>query len=331
MLKKFLNNYFGFNKQQRSGLFVLLLISFFLLVVRFVYPAFIKPDAITLLNLPLIERKLDSNYTTGKNYAKNKFKNYDKSSSLFVFDPNTVNLEQLLQLGLKEKTAQIFLKFRKKGFVFREKNDLKKVYGISDKLYAQLEPYILIREADAGGRKQEAISRGREAGTKSQDTRDEGQEAGAKGQDTRDERQEARKDNQGAKNIPIKAELNSADSASLVALNGIGASYAKRILKYRTMLGGYVSIDQLKEVYGFSEELYQKVKADFYVEVKNIKKINLNKDDFKVINKHPYLTYEITKSIFDWRRKTTINPTNLKDILNNNSLYQKLLPYLTFD
>ena len=302
----FLNNYFGFNKQQRNGLFVLLLISACLLVIRLVYPLFIKPANITLLNLPLIERKLDSNYAVSKTFSKPGFKNENISpSTLFVFDPNTVSLEQLLQLGLKEKIAQIFLKFRNKGFVFRQKKDLQKVYGISGKLYAQLEPYILI------GTPNEKQFSERSSGFKSSET------PAVKGPET--------------KQSPVKVELNSADSSSLVALNGIGAGYAKRILKYRTILGGYVAVEQLKEVYGFSEELFEKVKDNFYVEVRNTRKINLNKDDFKSLNKHPYLTFELTKTIFDWRRKTTINPVNLKEILNDASLYQKLLPYLSFE
>jgi hypothetical protein len=73
------------------------------------------------------------------------------------------------------------------------------------------------------------------------------------------------------------------------------------------------------------------VKAQFTVQETDLIKINLNKDDFKVINKHPYLTYEKTKEIFDWRRKTLITPTNLQDILNDPLLYAKLLPYLSFD
>lgn len=301
MFNSFLNNYFGFNKQQRNGLLVLLLISLGLLVIRMVYPLFIKPDKIVLLDLPLIEKKLDSSYSASASSYKNKYASATtKKTSLFVFDPNTVSLEQLLQLGFKEKTAQIFLKFRNKGFTFRQKKDLQKVYGISDKFYVQLEPYILIEETPA-------------------------KKITARPEETKLVEKPL------AKQAQVKVELNSADSAQLVALNGIGAGYAKRILKYRAVLGGYTSVEQLKEVYGFSEELYTKIKADVYVDAKNIKKINLNKDDFKVINKHPYLTYEITKSIFDWRRKTTINATNLKDILNDTSLYQRLLPYLIFD
>jgi len=302
---RFLDNYFGFNKQQRNGLFVLILISITLLIIRMVYPVFMSPDPIVLLNLPLVEKKLDSNYYVSRGDSKKTFEEVAKP--LFVFDPNTVSFEQLLKLGVKEKTAQIFLRFRSRGFVFKEKEDLKKVYGISDRLFAQLEPYVLIEESSHIEKKASETPREKK------------------------EMPATISEKQVRKEVQVKVELNTADSSSLVALNGIGAGYAKRIIKYRNLLGGFVSVEQLKEVYGFSEELYEKVKPGIYVVAGNIKKINLNKDDFKTINKHPYLTYEITKNIFDWRRKTTINLTNLKDILNDHSLYQKLLPYLSFD
>ncbi|PBQ32444.1 hypothetical protein CNR22_11910 [Sphingobacteriaceae bacterium] len=307
MIKSFLNNYFGFTKQQRNGLFVLILISVLLLVIRLVYPLLIKPDPIVLLNLPLIEKKLDSSYSTSEKFEKREYKKELKLLRLFVFDPNTVSFEQLLQLGLKEKTAQIFLKFRTKGFVFKDKTDLQKVYGISSTQYAQLEPYVLIANSVPGKKEVPEKTTGPE---KSYPTH------AAVAAST---------------SISSKIELNSADSLGLISVNGIGSVYAKRILKYRTMLGGYVSVEQLKEVYGLSEELYEKIKNTFTVDAKSVKKLNLNKDDFKLINKHPYLTYETTKTIFDWRRKTTINPVNLKDIINDPAIYQKLLPYLVFD
>lgn len=312
MIKSFLNNYFGFTKQQRNGLFVLVLISLLLLIVRVVYPLFIKPDPIVLLDLPLIERKLDSTYTASEKFSKKNPDYRDKKENsnslhLFVFDPNTVSLEQLRLLGLKEKTAQIFLKFRDKGFVFKEKKDLQKVYGISGNLYAQLEPYILISESKhikkEISEKTQAVEKSYPAGIPAASVKP-----------------------------PVsKVELNAADSLSLMSINGIGRSYSKRILKYRAMLGGFVSVEQLKEVYGLSEEVYEKIKNNVTVDQKAIQTLNLNKDEFKVLNKHPYLTYEITRSIFDWRRKTSINSSNLKDILNDPSIYQKLLPYLVFD
>src|SRR5690606_7484140 len=145
-----------------------------------------------------------------------------------------------------------------------------------------------------------------------------------------------KKDSEGSKQIAVqqaqkKLELNSADSLQLLELKGIGPSYAKRILKYRSILGGYVSLEQLKEVYGFDEELFEKVKPYVEVNPSLVKKIKINSDDFKIVNKHPYITYELTKTIFDWRRKTVITETNFKDILNDEVLYNKLLPYLIFE
>lgn len=300
MLNNFLNSYFGFTKQQRNGLFILICISLVLLLIRLVYPSFIKSDPIIILNLPLAERKLDSGYQAGHFNKKSNTSSEEKTTTLFVFDPNTVRLDQLLALGFSEKTARIFLKFRNKGFVFKEKKDLQKVFGVSSLLYARLEPYIYI-EKITESKKQTAKAFQKQAQPVIQ------------------------------KQIQKQVELNSADSLSLMAVNGIGAVYTKRILKYRALLGGFVSVTQLKEVYGFSEEMYQKVSLQVYVDAGKIQKLNLNKDDFKRINKHPYLSYELTKTIFDWRKKTSINSTNLKDLLHDDSLYQKLLPYLAFD
>ena len=54
MFKPFIRNYFGFNKQQRNGLLILVCISFILLIIRMTYPYFLTPDKIVIKNLPLI-------------------------------------------------------------------------------------------------------------------------------------------------------------------------------------------------------------------------------------------------------------------------------------
>ena len=299
MVSSFLNNFFGFNKQQRKGLLVLSLISLLLALARLIYPAFIIPDPILVQNLPLVERKLDSSFEASQ---KRRYANVSKTETignLFVFDPNTISFNQLIQLGFKEKTAKTFLTFREKGFVFKQKSDLQKVYGISDNFYSKLEPYILIESKI--------------------------------GQKNSDNNQTIISNTIAKKQTNKTVELNTSDSIMLLSLNGIGPAFAKRIIKYRSVLGGYTSIKQLKEVYGITEELYEKVKPFISLDASGIKKINLNKDDFKVINKHPYLSYELTKSIFDWRKKTVITATNLKDIVIDDSVYKKLLPYMDFD
>lgn len=296
----FVNNYFGFNKQQRNGLLVLCCISFALLVIRITYPQFIKPDPMIIKDLAMYEDKLASAPASPQSASSDNMSRATESgkTKLFVFDPNLVSYEQLLLLGFKEKTAGVFIKFRKKGFVFKHKEDLKKVYGISNDFYDQLQPYILIQSP--------LTSSGAEA-----------------------------------RKMPLnpihkttitqKIELNAADSTALLSLPGIGSSYAKRIIKYRTLLGGYSEVAQLKEVYGFSEELYEKIRELVFINPDLIHKIDLNKDDFKVINKHPYISYELTKSVVEWRRKTVLTEINFKDLLNDPSLYSKLLPYLAFN
>lgn len=295
MRNTFLNDYFGFNRQQRNGLWLLLLFSFLLFMVRLLYPYFISPAKIEVRSLPIFERRIDSAAARSGHYRAAGF---DRSAtgSLFVFDPNTASAEQLQQLGLRGKTAATLIKFRSRGFVFKEKKDLLKVYGISDKLFATLEPYILIKHEN-----KPAAPAEQERST---------QQAPAK--------------------APARTELNSADSMALLALNGIGPAFAKRILKYRAVLGGYTSVEQLREVYGFTEELFEKVKPVVEADAALVKKIHLNTDDFKTVNRHPYLSYELTRLIFNARRQAALDEGRLKAVLNDDALYDKLLPYLAF-
>ena len=301
MRGNFVNNYFGFNKQQRNGLLVLVSVSFVLLLIRIGYPYFLSPDKnISVKNLAVYENHLDSlSSEKGKRILPNN--NTTESGGtvrFFSFDPNRVSFQQLLQLGFKEKTAGVFLKFRAKGFVFERKEDLKKVYGITDDFYNQLEPYIIIENTAAHEIGRNAETRVLPAPEKVSN---------------------------------LNVELNAADSTTLLSLPGIGSAFSKRIIKYRNLLGGFVETQQLKEVYGFTTELFEKVNPHVYVNATALKKIDLNKDDFKTINSHPYLSYEQTKAIFEWRRKTLITPSNLKEILNDPLLYSKLLPYLAFE
>lgn len=270
---------------------MLCFISLALLLVRLIYPNFIEPDNILIENLPFIERKHDSVYLSTSKQFSGRAMEQNTSGKKFAFDPNTVSAHQLVDLGFSEKTAGILIKFRSKGFVFRKKEDLKKVYGVSEKLYSKLEPYIIIQKLESKS------------------------------------------------GVPVlgivpesKAiELNSADSLQLIALNGIGPSFAKRILKYKQLLGGYLKAEQLKEVYGFTEEMYLKISPLVKVNSTLVTKLDLNTDDFKTINKHPYLTYELTKDICNKRRAGIIDADNLKEIITDKNIYDKILPYLNFN
>jgi DNA uptake protein ComE-like DNA-binding protein len=126
-------------------------------------------------------------------------------------------------------------------------------------------------------------------------------------------------------------ELNSADTLDLQQLKGIGPSFAKRIVKYRDMLGGYYSKTQLLEVYGMDSIRYNGFKDFIIVNTDSVKKIDINKATIKQLIKHPYIEFYTAKSIVNYRIKVGkySDVTQLKDSsLVYTELYQKIAPYL---
>ena len=79
-------------------------------------------------------------------YKANK-KNYKHDTieiRMQMFDPNTVDSIRLLHLGFQPWQAKNMMKYRAKGGIYRKKEDLKKLYGMTDSMYLALEPYIQI-------------------------------------------------------------------------------------------------------------------------------------------------------------------------------------------
>ena len=70
---------------------------------------------------------------------------HQANTTLFTFDPNTIDSAGLRRLGLKAKTTTILLHWREKGKVFYRKEELKRVYTLTEEEYNRLEPYIVIK------------------------------------------------------------------------------------------------------------------------------------------------------------------------------------------
>jgi ribosomal protein S13 len=136
------------------------------------------------------------------------------------------------------------------------------------------------------------------------------------------------------KTIPInKIELNTADSVALESLPGIGPSFARRIIKYRELLGGFHSLNQLTEVYGVSPELAGKVNKHLNIDTLMIKKLHINTDDFKKVNASPYISFDQTKLIFKLRTRQKIMGFDqlIKNKIFSDEEIIRLRPYLSFD
>lgn len=127
-----------------------------------------------------------------------------------------------------------------------------------------------------------------------------------------------------------KLELNAADSASLRKLKGIGPAYAARIVKYRELLGGYVAVEQLLEVYGMQEEYYQMFADKLTIDQSKVKQLSLMENSFKTLVRHPYLSYEQVQAIFNARKKRTSEQEMVKWLQDEMEAidFIKIKPYL---
>lgn len=62
-----------------------------------------------------------------------------------------------------------------------------------------------------------------------------------------------------------KIDLNTATATELMRIEGIGPSSAREIIRYREEHGGFRSVDELSEVYGFGEVMANKVRSRVFV------------------------------------------------------------------
>jgi DNA uptake protein ComE-like DNA-binding protein len=101
--------------------------------------------------------------------------------------------------------------------------------------------------------------------------------------------------------IAQSIDVNRADSADLLPLPGIGPVFAGRIIKYRNLLGGYISVDQLDEVYGMPHETIERIRNLVYIDSSAIRKIYVDSASFREMLKHPYLEYNEVKALVNYR------------------------------
>ena len=131
-----------------------------------------------------------------------------------------------------------------------------------------------------------------------------------------------------------KIEINSADSATLVSVFGIGAKIAKAIIEYRQLLGGYVSIDQLSELKCVTSENFARFSAQICCDSCVFSKIDINFAPASELEVHPYMTREAINKVIKLR-KSKGGWKSFEEIVNDNIFTKEqatsLEPYLYFD
>ena len=131
-----------------------------------------------------------------------------------------------------------------------------------------------------------------------------------------------------------KLDINSCDSASLVRLPGIGPVLSARIIKYRRLLGGFVSVNQLNEVYGLSVGTFDLIKERVFADSTSVFRIEINSAGFRELSRLPYFEkYEVT-AILKYRELNG-KIKGIAELISNKVITKdkadKILPYLKFD
>jgi DNA uptake protein ComE-like DNA-binding protein len=129
----------------------------------------------------------------------------------------------------------------------------------------------------------------------------------------------------------VVADVNVSDSAAFDRIRGIGPSLAGRIVRYRERLGGFTNKEQIREVYGVSDSLWQTLAPSLVVAADPfLRKLDLNTSGAESLKSHPYIGYKMAGQILNYRRQHLFKSVDeLKRLpLVSEEIYRKLVPYL---
>ena len=327
-----------------------------------------------------------------------------KQISLSEFNPNTYEYEELRASGVPSAVAAGIVRWRKYGKVYRIKEDLTQVTGMTDSLYAVLKPYIII--ADSLMPQPKEYKNGSACRADVQTTSERGGESNSadlkiienftpekflvdtvsaayltrwgfspkqaevvvRYRDASEGIHSAEhfkrcyvvSEEMAEKIVPYiifspkreaetmvaqpqsKSEttapkplvdINIADSVALVAIDGIGPKSASEIIKYRKLLGGYHSVEQLSELKCITESNFEKILAKISCDSFVISKIDVNFASPKELERHPYVSAQTLRRIIK-QRQLKGGWSRIEEMTEQNILSEEeakcLAPYLRF-
>lgn len=127
-------------------------------------------------------------------------------------------------------------------------------------------------------------------------------------------------------------ELNTADTAELQRLWGIGPVLSARIVRYRDLLGGFTSKEQLREVYGLADSVYDRIAPRVTVDTTRLQHLDINTATYGQLLRHPYLDKHQVAAIVRLREKQgafrSLDDLHQIPIIEQET-YTKITPYLS--
>lgn len=293
-LRAWFRSFFGFSRSQTNGMLVLIPL---MIIIIFSEPLYRSWFVRQPHDYSREGKELDSVI------ALMKWSDPDSIASLEVlpvrkapFNPNTATQEQLLSLGFTRPLAARVVNYRGKGGKFVVKGDLRKIYGMDSMFYFSIEKYIDLPQQVV---KPSPVKYPEEK----------------------------------PRPAFVKFDLNSADTSQLIKIYGIGVKLSARIVAYRQKLGGFVSFQQLSEVYALDTAAIRELKAKSFIrEDYQPAQLNVNTASEKELAAHPYIKYKLAKTIAAYRLQhgPFRSLEQLKEIVTiDEAKFQQIKPYLS--
>lgn len=290
-----MRGYFNFNKKEKIG--VVILSSVIIVLVLVLNVGFVvrvpEPHHVDPTKLDYLVLNNEKSTPYGNDTENNPSANF----SLKEFNPNTIDLADWKALGFSEKQANAILTYRNNYGPFKRKEDLKKIYVINEKKYNELAPFMVFDKVPSTDNNSSQVFSSPKAGgltTKS------------------------------------NVSINSATKEDLMALKGIGETFADRILNYRNKLGGFVEIAQIEKLY-ISDDAKAILKEKAIFDVENIRKININSADKETLKLIPYSNWAAVAEILRFRSQNKISNFDfLTDKFISAENKEKFIYYVEF-
>jgi competence ComEA-like helix-hairpin-helix protein len=259
---KEIKTYFSFSKEQRAAIMILFVMVIVLQCIYF------------FADFNLIQSTSSNKQQWLAIQSKiDSLKEYDTkyTAKVYPFNPNFITDYKGYKLGMSVEEIDRLLNYRKEDKYVNSPKEFQIVTQISDSLLNAIAPYFKFPDW-VKNRKQ---NRGYVAF---------GNKAYAK------------------KEKVVILDINLATAEELVNIYGIGEVLAQRILKLKENLGGFVSMEQMKDVWGLSPEVIESLNSHFKVNaVPVLSKIDINNASLKELAQFTYFRYTLAKEIVTYR------------------------------
>ena len=298
-------DFFYYSQSERRAVVVLMT-----LIALFVAGLVWLPDVKKTLVVDMPERDSIGLKNFEREMQVKSFRRKERADSAVVkspvvlnpFDPNTADSIELSSLGLSRLVVRNILKYRQKGGHFRTVESFARIYGLKEKEFEKLKPYIrIVRTEKSEPVKVVSIAPVAKVEKK------------------------VFKYPEGT-----QVDVNSADTTELKKIPGIGSGIAKAIVGYRKRLGGFYSLEQLAEIKYVTPELFEW----FKLEEISVRKLEINKSGLDKLRLHPYINFYQAKVIVEHRRKKgpikSLSQLALYEEFTEKDL-RRLSAYISFD